>query len=386
MKRSAIVAGGAGLGFGLMYFLDPTLGRRRRALVRDRAVWLARDSREMLEGASRDIVNRAQGLRHAGSQLLSRGQADDRVLEQRVRAKLGRASSHPSAIQVAVENGIATLRGAVLEHELNDILAAVSGVRGIREVRNELEAHREAGGISALQGAGRRPGRRLRVTPASRVAAALTGAGLLAYGLRRRKLLGTAAGLAGAALMAGGFSARGLRRMAQRATAGAGGAAQPQPQAPGAQAQAPQPEAQPVSLRQFDRKLGIDATPDRVFRFLSSVHNLQQFLPWIREIRQEPEDHVWGIAEERGERRELNGFFRPTEESRRIDWGSDGAPIYRGWLEVAEAGGNSELTIHLEYEGVHIMDQMVDDVLNSIRQLVEQQGAGGVIGEERRAA
>ena len=35
-KESALI-GGAGLGAGLMYLLDPDRGKRRRALVRDQA-------------------------------------------------------------------------------------------------------------------------------------------------------------------------------------------------------------------------------------------------------------------------------------------------------------------------------------------------------------
>jgi len=375
MKQSAIVAGAAGLGFGLMYFLDPNSGRRRRALVRDRAGRLTRSSRGLLEKASRDFANRAQGLRHIGSGLLSRQEAPDRVLEQRVRSKLGRVSMHPSAIQVSAREGVVTLRGPVLERELPDILSAVEGVRGVKELRNELEPHAEAGNISALQGGRPRRARRFDFMqetwlPATRVSAAAAGAGLLAFGIRRRGLLGTAAGLAGSALVARGVMNEPLGRIVER----------------GRQLAQQQIGRKPA-IRAIERKLELNAPPEQVFRFLSSIHNLPQFLPWIRQIRQEPDDHVWGIAEERGRRRELNGYFRPTEESRRIDWGSDGVPMYRGWLQVSEAGGGrSELTIHLEHEGLRMMDQRVNQVLGAIRRLVEQEGAGSIIGEERRAA
>jgi uncharacterized membrane protein len=363
MKRSTIVAGGAGLGFGLMYFLDPNSGRRRRALVRDRAGRLTRDSRELLDKASRDFRNRAQGLRHLGSQILLREEASDNVVVARVRSRLGRACTHPSAIQVSAREGVVILRGPVLEDEVRGILSAAAAVRGVREVRNELELHAQAGDISALQGGRRRRASR-NWLPAARISAAAAGAGLLAFAIGRRKALGAAAGLAGAALLTRGMTNTGLRQMLRRG---------------GERAQQPP--------RAFERKLELDAPPERVFRFLSSLHNLPQFLPSIREIRQEPGDHVWGIMDDRGRRRELNGYFRPTEESRRIDWGSDGAPMYRGWLQVEDAGGNrSRLTIHIEHEGMPMMDQMVDRVLGTIRRLVEQEGAGGIIGEERRAA
>jgi hypothetical protein len=53
---------GAGIGAGLMYLLDPQLGRRRRALARDKAVSLAHQAQEAAEVVGRDMSNRARGL------------------------------------------------------------------------------------------------------------------------------------------------------------------------------------------------------------------------------------------------------------------------------------------------------------------------------------
>ena len=47
-KPAAALLGGIGIGAALMYLLDPDRGRRRRALVRDKAVHFARVSGDRL--------------------------------------------------------------------------------------------------------------------------------------------------------------------------------------------------------------------------------------------------------------------------------------------------------------------------------------------------
>src|SRR5437762_2000619 len=62
MHRAMTLLAGAGLGAGLMYFLDPQMGRRRRALARDKAVSLGHQAQDAAELVGRDMRNRARGL------------------------------------------------------------------------------------------------------------------------------------------------------------------------------------------------------------------------------------------------------------------------------------------------------------------------------------
>jgi hypothetical protein len=62
MNRACSLLAGAGLGAGMMYLLDPQQGRRRRAMVRDKAVHLAHEARDAGCVVARDMRNRAQGL------------------------------------------------------------------------------------------------------------------------------------------------------------------------------------------------------------------------------------------------------------------------------------------------------------------------------------
>jgi hypothetical protein len=47
-----------------MYVFDPNDGRRRRALMKDKAVGLSNDVKDKVGKKSRDLRNRAQGLLH----------------------------------------------------------------------------------------------------------------------------------------------------------------------------------------------------------------------------------------------------------------------------------------------------------------------------------
>jgi YtxH-like protein len=55
---------GLALGVGLMYLLDPQAGRRRRALVRDKAHSWANDAEDYAEKTARHLRNKAQGVVH----------------------------------------------------------------------------------------------------------------------------------------------------------------------------------------------------------------------------------------------------------------------------------------------------------------------------------
>jgi len=55
---------GAAIGAGLMYLLDPQGGRRRRALIRDKAYGWANDAQEYAGKTARHLGNVAHGMVH----------------------------------------------------------------------------------------------------------------------------------------------------------------------------------------------------------------------------------------------------------------------------------------------------------------------------------
>lgn len=138
--RGLLILGGAALGAGLMYMLDPSGGTRRRALVRDKARSYWRQTGTRLGKTARDARNRARGL-VAGARAQLRGAQvpDDTVLEARVRAQLGHAISHGGAIRVTAHQGRVTLSGPISPSAADKLLATVASVAGVTEVVNDLD-------------------------------------------------------------------------------------------------------------------------------------------------------------------------------------------------------------------------------------------------------
>jgi hypothetical protein len=182
-KRSVLI--GAATGSALMFMLDPNGGGRRRALVRDQMVRVSRKTRDGLDATGRDLAQRATGIAAATRSRWTGEPASDDTLIERVRAKLGRASSHPRAIDVHVNDGEVTLRGPVLGSEVTGILSTVASVKGVAAVHNEMQAHETSEGIPSLQAEGRTTGPSLDLlqsnwAPATR---AMVSAGLLVAGV-----------------------------------------------------------------------------------------------------------------------------------------------------------------------------------------------------------
>jgi Putative phospholipid-binding domain. len=152
MDRKWTLASGVGLGATLMYLLDPDKGRRRRALLRDKAIHVFHKTTDGLCYVSRGVAQRAEALSARTRSLLTQFWVSDEVLAERVRSKIGHVLSHPGSIEVSVEGGRATLTGPILAREVDGLLATVSRVRGLTGVENRLEIHEEADGVPGLQG------------------------------------------------------------------------------------------------------------------------------------------------------------------------------------------------------------------------------------------
>lgn len=210
MNRRLSLCAALGIGSGAMYLLDPDRGKRRRALLRDKFVWATRKTGEGIETAARDLSNRAYGMAATVNSQFRTEEVSNATLVDRVRARLGRAVSHPRAIEVSANNGIVTLSGPILEDEVNGLLTCLVWVPGVEQLDNQLEVHKGASDHPALHGGRERRGDRFEFlqenwSPAARFVAGAAGASLAVYGGARRDTFGAALGAVGLLLLARGI-------------------------------------------------------------------------------------------------------------------------------------------------------------------------------------
>ena len=202
MNKINALIGGLGIGAGLMYLFDPDKGKRRRALLEDKARHLAKVGRREFTKTSHDLENRARGLACEAKSLFVGGdEAADNIVEARVRSRLGRCSSNPHAVKTVVEDGAVTLSGPILEHEADALVSEVSKIDGVTSVDDRLERHALEEHFPALQGHKERNPYADRWTPTGRLLTAVGGGALAGYGMRRGDLLGKAMGVAGTGLL-----------------------------------------------------------------------------------------------------------------------------------------------------------------------------------------
>ncbi len=269
MTRTRIVfLGGLGLGAAFMYALDPASGRGRRARARQRLRSLTGGRRQ----GGQELGRRLEGGVHA---LLHSDAASDRVLADRVRAALGRAVSHPGAIEVEVKDGCAVLTGHVLARETRELMRRVGRVAGLKGVDDRLERHAGADQVPALEGAGAGPRRFLERDvwpPAWRIAVGAGGLGAGLWGVGRGGLTGKALLLGGGALVARAASNRPLSRLT-----GVGGA------------------RRMIELR---KTLLVHAPIDEVYSFWTRVENFPRFMEHVNQVvrdRQNPLRSHWEV-------------------------------------------------------------------------------------------
>jgi hypothetical protein len=145
MNKPLATVGAVAAGALAMYYLDPELGARRRAL-------LAELVRSGLPGEQRPPAGGRRG-RRAYHRITHGDPRSDAELRDRVQDSLDRLVSHPGAIRIDVENGVVRLSGGVLAKERDGLLAQVQQIPGVQKLVNAMTAHdlpREIAGAAAV--------------------------------------------------------------------------------------------------------------------------------------------------------------------------------------------------------------------------------------------
>lgn len=270
MNKGLSMIGGIGLGAGLAYLFDPEMGNRRRAMIRDKAVRALNKTGDAVESSARDLQHRFIGtvselrsrVTEVGEEVSDELAESTHRLEARVRAKLGMVSSHPGAIELRVDNGRVTLSGPILSDEVDPVFSAISSVRGVKGVENQLEVHQTADDVPSLQGGTRRR-RQFELmqenwSPAARTMMGMTGTLLTFYGLRRDGFFRTIVGTIGL-----GILARSVTNMPMKRIVGIG-----------------------AGHRAVDvqKTIHIAAPVEKVFEFWDHFQNFPKFMSNVREV------------------------------------------------------------------------------------------------------
>jgi hypothetical protein len=166
-----------------MYFLDPSNGRRRRALVRDRRVHAGRIAARFFESAWCDLSSRASGRWHELKMRWENEPVAKKLLAERVRAKVGRHVHHAREVTVAVERvGEVVLRGRVAPFERAPLVDAIRAIPGVKRIDDALD-------LAHLDESPRRiPFWRLRPNPTTRLLSVLaTGMAVASVALARAR-------------------------------------------------------------------------------------------------------------------------------------------------------------------------------------------------------
>jgi uncharacterized membrane protein len=264
MRERLQIPAGIAIGAGVMYLLDPERGKRRRARMRDRMNSSWHKTNYLLATARRDADHRVQGFIAETRALMSPGPVSDDVLVQRVRAKLGRYSSHPRALEISAENGKVTISGPILKSEVDTVLSVIENVPGVSEVEPSLEVHESAENISALQGGVERPGERPDFmqenwAPATRVAGTIAGGTMAIAGMRRRGVIGLGLAASGLALLARSITNLELRQMIGLSP--------------------------PEEGIEVHKSININAPVEEVYKLWTNLENYPKFMQHVREIR-----------------------------------------------------------------------------------------------------
>lgn len=304
--------GGMAAGALAMYLSDPEQGPRRRAVAQDAVRGVTGRASGAVSSAWRDASSRLSGWQESASRMIGQRSAkpiDNHVLEARVRAKLNRAVSNASAIEVHADAGRVTLSGPVVAQERDFVLDLVQAIPGVEAVRARLD-----------EGEGNFP-----TVPVLSVLALAGGAILGYYGLRNRASVNSWL-RSGMDWISNGLHGLDLSGMFGGALHGT-----------------------PISV---ERSIDIQAAPEAVFQIWSRYENFPHFMSHVIEVRDlGGERSHWVVRGPAGTDIEWTSVLTRSERPNFLAWESEpGAMVENSgsiWLEAIPGG--TRATVRMNY-------------------------------------
>ncbi|MDB5927497.1 MAG: hypothetical protein JWN13_6433 [Betaproteobacteria bacterium] len=320
---------GTAFGGAAMYLLDPQQGRRRRALLRDRAVKAQSNVRDILDAGKRDVSNRAAAATGRARSMFRRRNATDQVLVDRVRSRMGRYIAHPGDVDVTASGGRVVLSGYILAHEHSDLIDAIGQVPDVNTVVDRLKVYETAEGISEVEGSRRRRRERGSVlgtswTPAARIAAGAAGT-TLGFLAMRGGLRGLIYGTAGALLLLRSTTNKPLRTLAGKSN---------------------------QAVVDIEKTIQINAPIDQVFDFIANYENFPQFMRNVWSVYTRPDGRShWVVAGPAGTAVEFESYVIDLVANEVIAWSSvEGSPVrHTGTIRLQPSDAGTRVHTLMSY-------------------------------------
>ena len=321
-----------GLGAGLMYFLDPQFGNRRRAMLRDKANRFVNKIDVAVEKAVEDTRNRARGVLSEMTAKLSDEGAPDWILEERVRTNLGRMARHAHGVTVTADGGRIYLSGPVLREDEDAVVKAAMRTRGVHGVENQLQVFDSPESIPALQGEPSlqrqpRPDWQQRNwSPATRLLSSVGGSLLTLYGLTRRGVAKPVLSTAGLVL-----TARGVTNMDTRSLLGLG---------------------MGEDGIKVQKAINVNVPIDEVYRFWRNFTNFALFMSHVKEISVTNDVSTWKVAGPAGSSFEFQSYITQDIPNESIAWETlpDSQIHHAGFVRFDEnRDGSTRVTVQMTY-------------------------------------
>jgi hypothetical protein len=141
LRGGGLIAAGAAGAAGA-YFLDPSNGKRRRHVARDRVASFFRSRSADARRGAEYAKGHMKGAAYEATRPIQpdRPAPNDQALADRVKSEIFRPADAPKGtVNVNVEDGVVYLRGEVSRpEEIESLIGAAESVEGVRDVENLL--------------------------------------------------------------------------------------------------------------------------------------------------------------------------------------------------------------------------------------------------------